>query len=160
MKKLKIYLDTSVISHLKADDVPEKMESTRKMWAEMVDGVYEVFISRLVIAEIDDCPEPKRTELFQFLSMLKYTEILIDEEAYQLAQEYIQHGIIPAKYEDDALHIAAASVNGCNVVVSWNFKHMVRAKTIFGVNGINKMLGYGELEILSPDSMVDEEEDD
>ncbi len=77
----------------------------------------------------------------------------------QLAQAYIHHGIIPAKYEDDALHIAAASVNGCNIVVSWNFKHMVRAKTIFGVNGINKMLGYGELEILSPDSMVDEEDD-
>lgn len=103
MKKLKIYLDTSVISHLKADDVPEKMESTRKMWVEMVDGIYKVFISRLVIAEIDDCPEPKRTELFQFLSTLKYSEILVDDETYQLAQEYIRHGIIPAKYEDDAL---------------------------------------------------------
>lgn len=44
--------------------------------------------------------------------------------------------------------------------MSWNFKHMVRAKTIFGVNGINNLLGYGELEILSPDSMVDAEEDD
>lgn len=85
---------------------------------------------------------------------------MIDEEAYHLAQEYIQHGIIPAKYEDDALHIAAACINGCNVVVSWNFKHMVRAKTIFGVNGINKMLGYGELEILPPDSLVDVEEDE
>ena len=52
MKKLKIYLDTSVISHLKADDVPEKMESTQKMWAEMKNGVYEVFISRLVTAEV------------------------------------------------------------------------------------------------------------
>ncbi|CAA7601326.1 PIN domain protein [Acididesulfobacillus acetoxydans] len=160
MKKLKIYLDTSVISHLKADDVPERMESTRQMWVEMKNEVYEVFISSLVTAELGDCPEPKRTELFKLISLLKYDEILIDEETYRLAQEYIRNGIIPAKYEDDALHIAAASVRGCNVVVSWNFKHMVRAKTIFGVNGTNKMLGYGELEILSPDSLIEVEEDE
>lgn len=131
MKKLKIYLDTSVISHLKADDVPEKMESTQKLWAEMKNGVYDIFISRLVTAEVEDCPEPKRTELFKYISSIKYNEIMIDEEAYHLAQEYIQHGIIPAKYEDDALHIAVAFINGCNVVVSWNFKHMVRVKNYF-----------------------------
>jgi predicted nucleic acid-binding protein len=51
MKKLKIYLDTSVISHLQAYDVPEKMAKTLKFWESLVDGDYEAYISELVIAE-------------------------------------------------------------------------------------------------------------
>ena len=43
---------------------------------------------------------------------------------------------------------------GCNAIVSWNFKHMVKLKTILAVNGINKYMGYGEIEILTPEAIV------
>ena len=68
-------------------------------------------------------------------------------------------GIIPAKYQDDAFHIALASVLDCNAIVSWNFTHMVKLKTIIGVNSINLGLGYKEIEIVSPMSIVREEEE-
>lgn len=58
MKKLRVYIDTSVISHLQADDAPGKMEATHNFWKFLYD--YECYISELVIAEIASCPEPKK----------------------------------------------------------------------------------------------------
>ena len=63
MKKLKIYLDTSVISHLEALDVPEKMEITQQLWKDLKEGEYDVFVSEVTQAEISDCPEPKKCYL-------------------------------------------------------------------------------------------------
>lgn len=157
MRKLKIYIDTSVISNLTADDAPEQKEYSLKLWKEIKDSVYEVYISGLVLVEIQRCPEPKRTILNEYLTEIQYKDIQLDEETAQIAREYIEAGIIPVKYEEDALHIAAAVIHNCNAVVSWNFKHMVKLKTIIGVNGINKGMGYGEIEIISPLSLIGEE---
>lgn len=60
MRKLKVYLDTSVISHLEQKDVPEKMEQTQKLWKIFQSGKYDVVISDLVLAEINECKEPKK----------------------------------------------------------------------------------------------------
>ena len=58
---------------------------------------------------------------------------------------------------DDATHVAAASVLGCTAIVSWNFKHMVKLKTIVGVTGVNRLMGYGEIEIITPEIIVEGE---
>jgi hypothetical protein len=84
----------------------------------------------------------------------------IDDEATALADRYMTEGLFPNKYRDDAIHIAIASVFGCNVVVSWNFKHMVKIRTILGINGVNKIMGYSDVEIVTPEVIVGEEEDD
>jgi len=68
-------------------------------------------------------------------------------------QTYCSHGF-RKKYRDDALHIAVAVVNDLDVVVSWNFKHIVKLKTRMEANGINKMLGYKEIEICSPEEVI------
>ncbi len=65
MNKIKIYLDTSVISHLEAEDTPEKMQDTLQFWQELKKGKYIVTISDLTIAELTKCPEPKRSLFFQ-----------------------------------------------------------------------------------------------
>ena len=86
------------------------------------------------------------------------TEIVsVNEDVYLLAQKYIDEGIIPQTYQDDALHIALATFNEADALISWNFKHMVKLKTIRGVNGINRMLGFRELEILTPQSLIQED---
>ena len=138
MKKLKIYLDTSVISHLKATDAPEKMESTLKFWEELTQEKFDIVISNLVLEEVGNCSEPKLSKLLDYLQKISFVNIDITEEIEVLAQKYIDERIIPSKYNDDALHIAAASANNCEIILSWNFKHMVKYKTIIGVNGINK----------------------
>ena len=160
MKKLKIYIDTSVVSHIQADDVPEKMEKTLEFWKSIIKGEYEAYISELVIAEFNNCPEPKKANIEKMLQQAPLLELEIDDEVTVLANRYMVEGLFPVKYRDDAIHIALASVYGCNVVVSWNFKHMVKIKTIIGVNGINKLMGYADIEIVTPEVVIEEEDND
>jgi predicted nucleic acid-binding protein len=156
MKKLKLYLDTSVISHLHADDVPEKMEKTIAFWDLLITEEFEPYISELVIAEFNKCPEPKKSQLELIIEKAPLNILEVDEEATVLADKYIEQGIFPGRYRDDAIHVALATVYGCNVIVSWNFKHMVKIRTILGVNGVNKITGYSDIEIVTPEVIVGE----
>ena len=65
MKKLKLYLDTSVISHLFADDTPDKMQDTNQLWNELVSGKYAVYISSVVTDELERCAEPRLSQMYQ-----------------------------------------------------------------------------------------------
>ncbi len=158
MKKLKIYLDTSVISHLQADDVPEKMDITQKFWEDVKAGIYDVFISEVTKTEVADCPEPKKSLLYGNLKEVKFQTIELTEEIIDLSQRYITQGVLPPKCIDDALHVAAATVMGCNAIVSWNFKHLLKLRAFIGVNGVNKMLGYGEISLIPPYELLEEDD--
>jgi hypothetical protein len=72
------------------------------------------------------------------------------EEAYELAQEYVERGIFPEKYTSDANHVAIAVVNGIGYFASWNFKHLVKVNTRREVNLVNALLGYQQIEIIAP----------
>ena len=72
MRKMKIYLDTSLISHLSAEDTPEKMNDTLLFWKEIVIGKYDVHISNVVLDEISECPEPKQSILLEYLGQVDY----------------------------------------------------------------------------------------
>lgn len=77
----------------------------------------------------------------------------IDNEAEELAERYLREGIIPERYRGDALHIAVAVVNEIEVIISWNFEHIVKLKTRTMVNGANRLLGYSDIEICSPEEV-------
>lgn len=62
-EKLKVYLDTSVISHLAQEDVPEKMLNTLNLWEIFKREKYDLYLSTVTLQEIEDCPEPKRSIL-------------------------------------------------------------------------------------------------
>jgi len=135
MKKLKIYLDTSVISHLDQQDAKEGWEeATHKLWNEIQLGRFEPYISEIVFSEIDDANKEKREIMIRYLEVIDYKELNLTEEIKELAEKYIAEGIIPETYRDDARHIAIATVNNCDVIASWNFKHMVKMNTIIKVN--------------------------
>ena len=74
----------------------------------------------------------------------------LSKEAEGLADKYVSEGLIPVKYRDDALHIAVASINEMDIIISWNFEHIVKMKTKHGVIAVNTLLGYKALEIMSP----------
>jgi predicted nucleic acid-binding protein len=147
-----------VPSFLFADDAPEKREVTLQFWNILKLGLYDVVISEVLLAEISRSEMPSAQELEERLSEIVVEIVSVNEDTFSLAQKYIDEGIIPQKYQDDALHIALATYNEADAVISWNFKHMVKLKTIRGVNGINKMLGYRELEILTPQSWLQEDD--
>jgi len=157
LKKTKLYLDTSVPSFLFADDSPEKREVTIKFWDVLKLGIYDIVISDILLSEISRSEIPSPQELENKLSEIILEIVSVNEDVFSLAQKYIDEGIIPQTYQDDALHIALATYNEADALISWNFKHMVKLKTIRGVNGINRMLGLKELEILTPQSWIQED---
>lgn len=158
MRRLRIYLDTSVISHLEQEDVPEKMEETRKVWEIFKTGKYEVVISDLVLAEINECKEPKKSILQEYLAQINYERVGITEEAEEIANEIIDEGILNPKSFDDCLHIASAILHDCNIIVSWNFKHMVNVDTINGVRRITFARRYNNIDIYAPYVLLDEKD--
>ena len=157
MKKTKLYLDTSVPSFLFADDSPEKRQATIQFWNNLKLGLYEIMISDVLLTEISKCEPPLNQELEDKLTEIVLEIVSVNEDVFSLAKKYIDEGIIPQTYQDDALHIALAAYNEADALISWNFKHMVKLKTIRGVNGINRMLGFKELEILTPQSWIQED---
>jgi predicted nucleic acid-binding protein len=157
LKKTKLYLDTSVPSFLFADDSPENQEVTIQFWNILKMGTYDIIISDILLTEISRSEVPSSQQLEGKLSEIILEIVSVNEDIYSLAQKYIDEGIIPQKYQDDALHIAFATYNEVDALISWNFKHMVNLKTIRGVNGINRMLGFKELEILTPQSWIQED---
>ncbi len=110
MRKLKVYLDTSVISHLMQEDVPEKMADTRKLWDMFKEGKYDVYLSTVTLEEIADCPEPKKSKMYDYLEQIDYTPIKITDDASDIAQQIIDMGILTRKSYDDCQHIAAAVI--------------------------------------------------
>jgi len=160
MKRLKIYLDTSTISHLHAPDRPDWENDTRKLWEAIQAGEYEVYISPVVIGEVMDCAEPKRSILLEYLGAIQHTELQKTDEVLELANQYLDAKILKEKSFDDCQHIAYACVYNCDMLVSWNFKHMVNIKTIAGVKSVNALAGYKEMPIYTPTILISGGADD
>ncbi|MBI5555969.1 MAG: PIN domain-containing protein [Elusimicrobia bacterium] len=154
MKKIKYYLETSVFNFVFADDEPAKKKVTEQFFKHWnnIDG--EMYISEVVTKEIERAPSDKREKLFALIEKCKPSLIYLDKEVEAVAEKYIQEGIIPLKYRDDALHIAVAVVNDLDVVVSWNLRHIVKLKTKLGVEGVSRLLGYHEIEITTPEEVL------
>lgn len=96
-------------------------------------------------------------KLYDYLSDIEYTKLEINEEIVELAQKIIDIGILRPKSLDDCQHIAAAVVNACDCIISWNFKHIVNIKTIRGVRAITNLEGYKEIDIINPSVLLESE---
>ena len=158
MRKLKVYLDTSVISHLLQEDVPEKMSDTRKLWEMFKDEKYDVYLSAVTLREIQNCPEPKKTQLVDYLNQIQFTMLEITENVTAVANKMIKMGILSKKSFDDCQHLGVAIVNECDCIISWNFKHIVNVRTIRGVRAITNLEGYRMIEIWNPSVLLESEE--
>lgn len=155
MSKTKIYLDTSVISHLQAEDTPEKMAETNLFWSEITTRQdVLILISELTIRELNSCDEPKRSFLFEKLQESNYSILEITKKDRELADTYLENQVLSLKSLDDLMHIAVATLNDSQFIVSWNFKHFVNPKTINAVNALNKINHLREVSIVSPSMML------
>ena len=101
MNKIKIYLDTSVISYLDQQDAPERMKETQEIWELFKEGKYEVYISDVVVYEINQCSREKRETLLDYLDQIEYNIIETDEGTVELAEKFIDFGFLKRKSYDD-----------------------------------------------------------
>ncbi len=149
-KKMRVYIETSIISNLDALDRPDWMKETLLLWKKLKAGKYEIVVGTPVIAELEQCPEPKRSFMLQELEQIPYDLVMDTEESKRIAGEYIRLGGIPHRSRTDAMHIALATLASCDVIVSWNFAHIVNVKAMTAVDTVNTFERLKPIRIVSP----------
>jgi hypothetical protein len=146
MKRTRIYIDTSVIGGC--------FDEEFRLWSnglvqDFKSGLFIPVLSDVVAAEIIDAPEAVRTKYDEILG-LDHELVASGQEAIELADKYQARKILNPKYYADGLHIALATIAEVDLLVSWNFKHIVRFDKIRLFNSVNLELGYKPLQIYSP----------
>ena len=146
MLRPRIYVDTSVIGGCFDEEFEEY---SNQLLDEFVSGRKIVIVSDVVLLELEGAPDNVRGVLADVPSEnIEY--VSLNEESIQLADSYLKDGVVAESSISDARHIAIASVERVDVLVSWNFKHIVNINRIHLLNSVNIKLGYPLLEIRSP----------
>jgi hypothetical protein len=153
LKKLHIYIDSSVIGGC---EDPEFAENSLALWRHFIRGDFIQVLSEHTLREIQDAPAEVRARI---LEIPKENQIVLADtpDAYELAEAYLAHGIVGPGSRSDALHVALATIGRVDVMVSWNFKHIVNLNRIRLFNAVNLEQGYGLIEIRTPMEVLYEE---
>lgn len=146
MKRQRIYLDTSVIGGCFDEEFAPWSNGLIRDFREQR---FAPVVSVLVAAEI--APAPKFVQE-RYVELMELGAELLEQSdvSEALAARYQEHEIVPQTFAADALHIALATVAQVDLLVSWNFKHIVRFEKIRLFNAVNREMGYKEIEIYSP----------
>jgi predicted nucleic acid-binding protein len=156
MKRLRIYVDTSVIGGCFD---PEFSEWSNRLHDKFLRLELTALLSAVTAAEIELAPDAVRAVYDELVNV--GSEVLpVSADAMDLLATYQSKGILGPKFRNDMLHIAVATVAEADVVVSWNFRHIVRLDRIRRFNSVNMELGYKQLVICSPRELAPYETDD
>lgn len=144
--KQKIYIDISVFGGYFND---EFSIHTIPLFERINNNEFILLYSTITQEELENAPE-KVKRLVKDIKV-EYTEFLeMNSEVIDLATEYVREKVVGQTSYADCLHIALATINRADFLISWNFKHILNIHRIRGYNSINIKNGYKQLEIRSP----------
>jgi hypothetical protein len=146
VKILRVYLDTSVIGGCLD---PEFAPWSNGLVDDLRAGRFRPVLSDLLAAELRAAPPGVRA-VYAGLLGLNPVEVMTTPEAVALLGAYEAHAVLGPRFRADMLHIALATVAEADVLVSWNFRHIVRLDKIRLFNAVNAEQGYKPLAIHSP----------
>lgn len=160
MKKLKLYLDTSIINFLFAEDEPEKQDITKEFFNNFVaKGKFGgVYVSDVVIEEIEKTKDMKKKKaLLDVIAKYNIEVFPLTEEAIDLSNKYLIKRSIPKKKVEDARHIAIATINECDALLSWNYEHLANINKERKIIANNLEEGYNyPLKLITPMEVMGE----
>jgi len=151
--KQRIYIDTSIAGGYFES---EFQEYSKLLIQDFYEGKSIAVISDLTMLELQRAPRPVQ-EIIEKIPISNVQLAELSDEAKRLANEYLAAGVIGQRFQSDAQHIAIATISRVNLLVSWNFKHIVNIVRIRGYNSVNIRLGYPILEIRTPREAVEYE---
>ncbi len=149
----KIYLDTSVFGGY--HDTEFELW-TKILFNNIVEGQYKIIFSKLSDIELLPAPENVR-KLIELIPESQIINVDITNEAIELAEQYLIENVVGKTSRADCTHIAIATLNNADILVSWNFKHIVNVNRIRGYNAINYKYGHKILEIRTPREILEYE---
>ncbi len=150
MIKQRFYFDTSVFGGVFDSEFEE---ASIQLFEKVKLGQIICVYSDLTEGELFKAPERVKT-FFQNLEKETLEIIFVDDEVVKLARRYIAENVVGKTSFDDCLHIALATIHKVDILVSWNFKHIVNIYRIRGYNSVNLRSGYQTLEIRSPKDII------
>ena len=159
MKASRVYLETTLFNFYFDEDRGFAHASTIKLFDEIAVGNFIAYTSAVVVEELMKAPSEKYEKMSNLIQKYGITILAFTEEADRLADVYVAEGIIPQKFHTDGLHIALATVNDLDMIISMNFRHIVKRKTILATGKINNLNGYRAIEIYSPMEVIEDEND-
>ena len=123
--------------------------------SDLENGFIKGATSEVVATELKSAPDAVKKKYLQFLEtgIELYN---IDKNVEMLTDAYLSHKIVTKKFKNDLVHIALATVNNADILVSWNFKHLVKHKTRTKVAGVNTLLGYKAIDICTPWEVIED----
>jgi predicted nucleic acid-binding protein len=151
MKKTRIYIDTSIVGGF-FDKV--FAAETRALFERLKNREVVFVLSGVLKKELLNAPSQVRDLLKQYDEHC-FEHVELTTEAEILANYYIAEKVVGASSLEDCQHIALATINKVDVLVSWNFKHIVNLNRIKGYNSVNMKMGYITLEIRNPKELID-----
>jgi predicted nucleic acid-binding protein len=154
---MKLYLETTMFNYY-FDEDRDGHADTVELFKEIHEGRHQAYTSEYAVSELLDAPEPKRTKMLELIDEYNITTIPITNESDRLADLYIEEGIIPSRFRDDSAHIAVASVNGLDCILSYNFQHINRLKTKIMTERTNHKEGYNGIAICTAKEVLDDEQ--
>jgi len=157
-KKQRIYIETSVWNFPFIDDAPQHRAATLRFFEQMRAGRFDACVSELVIREIQGAPEPRRAQILGLLDEISPAVFALNQATLALAEEFIAARMVSAKHANDAIHIASAVVRNADVLLSWNFRHIVKLQTRRLVTATSMVAGYKPIEICTPEEVTHDNE--
>ncbi len=146
MRILRLYADTSVFGGCFDD---EFAEPSKQLFEQIRQGMFRLVLSDTTLLELQGAPEGVRAVLLS-LPPEAAERIPLTEEIERLRDAYLAMGVVGPASRRDAEHIAAATVADVDLIVSWNFRHIVHYDKISGYHGVNLLHGYRAIPIFSP----------
>jgi predicted nucleic acid-binding protein len=144
-QKKRTYVDTSVFGGVFDDEFDV---ASQRFFNQVKQKEFILVTSAVVQEELKQAPGDVRSF---FQEMLPYSKIIeITRESLDLRNANLKAEIVSSKYTNDALHVAIATISGCDIILSWNFKHIVHFDKIPLYNAINTLKGYNPISIFSP----------
>jgi predicted nucleic acid-binding protein len=150
----RIYIDTSVFGGYFE---PEFEFWTKVLFNRILKGEFKVLVSRLTDIELENAPQQVK-DLANLLPQINVEWLDITTDSVQLAEKYINEKVVGQTSQSDCIHIALATLNYADVLVSWNFKHIVNHLRIRGYNAVNFKYGHKILDIRSPREILEYED--
>jgi hypothetical protein len=153
MKKT-LYLETSVVGAYLDNGEPFRRDLTIRWWEHEL-SEYSPYISPLVVRELERMSEPRRSAYLKLIRDMPQFDV--SEEAQILADGYVSRGIFHRKYLSNALHVALASVNKADMIVTWDFGHLASVHRQARIKLFNTVAGFFVPMIVTPEFLVSPE---
>ncbi len=149
MKK-RVYLDTSVVGGCFDD---EFSVDTIPFFERVKKGKITIIVFDILVEELENAPDFVK-EVLDSIPDSQIEKVKLSQKGIELADQYIEEKVVGKTSLADCRHIATATLCNADVLVSWNFKHIVNLDRIRGYNGINYKNGYKIIEIRTPKEIM------